>query len=369
MKRVDRLILGELIGPWAFGVAIFTVLIMAGTYLFRITDYIVQGIPPSTLLELTALLLPGVLAKTFPMAALLATLLAFGRLSSDSEVVALKACGTSLTRMMVPVAGFGLATALLAFSFNEAVVPRAALRAAGITADIGKLLETGARRPVFQPIYEAGKLVAILTARDFSLNSRTLRGAHIVTYDDQERATLFLVANELYFENDSDWRIRGGGSITSRDGSTYIELRGDAWPAEIPRLKVTPKDIFAGIVKDLDSFSMSQIRDQIALARQNPKFDRGQIANLEFGYWNKIAVPLAALVFALVGAPLGVRNHRTGAAAGFWLSVVIIFGYMLIANLMAVYVQGGALPAYVASFTPIAIGLMVSVIAIYRKNL
>ena len=44
MSRIDKLVLQEIFGPWGFGVAIFTVLIMAGTYLFKITDYIVQGV-------------------------------------------------------------------------------------------------------------------------------------------------------------------------------------------------------------------------------------------------------------------------------------------------------------------------------------
>ena len=61
MKRLDKLVLGELAGPWAFGVAIFTVLIMAGTYLFKMTDYVVQGIPVLTIMKLSFLLLPGVM--------------------------------------------------------------------------------------------------------------------------------------------------------------------------------------------------------------------------------------------------------------------------------------------------------------------
>lgn len=368
MKRIDRLILGELIGPWVFGVAIFTVLIMAGTYLFKITDYLVQGIAPATIMELTLLLLPGVLAKTFPMATLLATLLAFGRLSGDSEIVALRACGTSVMRMMGPVSIFGLLVAALAFGFNEVLVPQAAIRGAALQADIGKQLERSAARPIFQPIYEAGRLAGLLTARDFSLLTRTLRGAHVVTYDKNAAPTLILFANELRYESDEQWRITGGGRLLSADGKTLVELKGDAWPTAVPKVTATPQDLFAGVVKDLDSYSMSQIRDQIAKARQNPQFDQGQLANLEFGYWNKIALPLAALVFALVGSPLGIRNHRTGAATGFWLSVIIIFGYMLVANLMAVYAQGGALPAYVASFMPITLGMVAAAFAIAKKN-
>ncbi|MCH8980291.1 MAG: LptF/LptG family permease, partial [Armatimonadetes bacterium] len=84
--------------------------------------------------------------------------------------------------------------------------------------------------------------------------------------------------------------------------------------------------------------------------------------------WNKLALPLAALVFGLVGAPLGIRNHRAGTATGFALSVVIIFGYMMLANAMSIMAQGGRMPAFIASFTPIVIGLVVAMVLIQRRN-
>lgn len=368
MKRVDRLILGELVGPWLFGTAIFTVLIMAGTYLFKITDYVAQGVPLRTVVELTLLLLPGVMAKTFSMAALLAALLAFGRLSSDSEIVALKAAGSSLGRMMLPVAAFGLVVSIVTFWFNETLVPGAAMRATSLQADVAKELRGTSLQPIGQPVYEGGVLKAMVVARDFSLRSRTLRGAQITTYDEQGEPSFVLFANELEYQGPDDWRLRGGGRLLSADGRTLVELSGDAWPEQVQKLPLTFEDLVAGMIKDLDSLSMSQMREQIRRARENTRVSPGQIANLEYGYYNKISLPLAALIFGLVGAPLGIRNHRTGAAAGFWLSVVIIFGYMLLTNFMAIYAQGGAIPPYAASFTPLFLGLVFAAVTIRMKN-
>src|SRR6188474_1121489 len=106
MRRVDRLVIKEIFGPWLFGVAIFTVLIWAGSFLFKFTEYLVSGIEMSTVIKLTVLTLPAIMAKTFSMATLLAGLLAFGRLSSDSEIVALRAAGASIGRIMRPVGVF-----------------------------------------------------------------------------------------------------------------------------------------------------------------------------------------------------------------------------------------------------------------------
>jgi lipopolysaccharide export system permease protein len=113
---------------------------------------------------------------------------------------------------------------------------------------------------------------------------------------------------------------------------------------------------------------MAQMAEQVRRMKANPNADQDQVANLEFGYWNKIALPLAAVVFGLVGATLGIRNARSGASAGFWLSVIIIFGYLMLTNALSIFARGGAVPAWVASFAPVAIGLIVAVVLIGKRN-
>ena len=102
MKRIDRLVLMELAAPWGFGVALFTVLLIAAGPLVKITSFLAAGAPAGEVGKLVALLLPAVLVKTFTMAMLLAGLLGFGRLSSDSEITALKAGGASVIRILRP---------------------------------------------------------------------------------------------------------------------------------------------------------------------------------------------------------------------------------------------------------------------------
>ncbi len=368
MRRVDKLVLSELFGPWCFGVAIFTVLIMAGSFLFQLTRYLSEGADPVTILSLTIFLLPGVLVKTFSMAMLLASLLAFGRLSSDSEIVALKASGISIGRIMMPVAGLGLAVSLLAFAFGEFLVPQAAYQAVSLRSRIDKQLDGTRQQSTSYPLMRDGKLVGYLVARDFSIGRRTVFGATIVAYDENGNPSNFLHADELVYNDIDNWRIPGKATLYSAERGTKVEFTEGAWPTNIPKPNVSLDNIIAQTLRDLDAFSMSQMKEEIEQERKKPNPDRAQIANLEFGYWNKLTLPLAALVFGLVGAPLGIRSHRTGAATGFWLSVVIIFGYLLLTNVMSIMAQGGAVPSYVASFGPIVIGLVVGIYLIHNRN-
>ena len=357
-----------MIGIWCFGVAIFTVLIMAGTYLFRLTEYLVGGIPLMLVAKFSILLMPGIVAKTFPMAVLLSTLLAFGRLSGDSEITALKACGASLIRILRPVALFGIAIGILAFIFNEAIVPRASLMATGLQEEIKEALSESSVRPEAYPLYENGKLVALISARDFDIVDRSLYGASIITYQADGKPSYILLANQLTFNNEKDWKIKGGSTLLSADGSMMIKLKDHVWPSEIPKVTCTPNDLISRRLMDLDALSISEIKFQIDQAKKDPYFDSAQKINLEFGFWNKIALPFTALVFGLVGAPLGIRNQRVSAASGFWVAILVTFGYMLMVNAMAIYAKGSLIPAYVASFTPLGVGIVAAGMIIYWKN-
>lgn len=367
MRRIDRLIIGELAGPWLFGVAMFTTLIMVGTYLFKITDYLVNGVSVGTVVSLSVLLLPGIMVKTFSMALLLATLLAFGRLSGESEIVALRAAGASLGRIMAPVAAFGFTVALLSFWVNEQIVPAAAYKGTEIVQNIDRELN-GSAQPIFQVVRDpnSGKIVAMIMAKDFSLGQRSLKDAWVVAYEKDNPAYI-LHAPGMKFTDTNNWRVEPGSRLFSYDLQTVTQLDG-FWPnqvAEPPKVE----DIVAAQLKDLDSFSMKEMRKRIEIAQKNVgTFGAEQVRNLEYGYYNKIALPLAALIFALVGAPLGIRNHRTGTATGFALSIVIIFSYMMLTRVAAIWALGGKMHPAMASFIPLIIGMFMAVFLIWKKN-
>src|SRR5437588_1283689 len=125
MKILDRYIARELLGPFLFGVAAFTLIFISGQYLFKLTSFVAKGAPLMDVVELLALRMVPLAVVTFPMATLLATLLSFGRLSGDMEVVAMMAGGVSFGRIAVPAFVMGLLVSLLGLFANEVLVPPA----------------------------------------------------------------------------------------------------------------------------------------------------------------------------------------------------------------------------------------------------
>lgn len=374
MKRIDRLILKELWSPWLSGVAMFSTLLMAATYLNRITDYVVQGVPASMIGEITMLLLPAILVKTFAMATLLGALLAFGRLSSDSEIVALRAAGASIYRIIRPVGLFAVVIASLSFLFNETFVPYAAKRSQALAKIVARSLNAKANQPASQSIVDGGKLVGFIVAQDFNLRTSTLRNVTIIARDDIGKDNFYLEAKELQYKppesgNPPDWRIVGGAKLVSADGRSRVEIADEVWPTSVPKVNLKPEEIGTQQINDPDYFSARELWRQLQLAKIDKTLTPEQYRNREYWFWNKFALPFAAFVFGLLGAALGIRNHRTGNAAGFAIAIGITFAYMTLANFMNTWAMGGIIPSWLASFTPIVLGTIAAVVIMWRRNI
>ncbi len=139
MKILDRYIVQEISGPFWFGVGTFTILFFSVETLMGVARMVIEAQAGlGLILEYLVRRLPQVLVFVFPMSVLLACLLAFGRLSSDSELTALKACGISFLRIAWPGLVFCFFISLVAWGMNEYLVPPNLRRAYEILFDTQK---------------------------------------------------------------------------------------------------------------------------------------------------------------------------------------------------------------------------------------
>src|SRR3954453_14249448 len=182
MKILDRYISRELIGPFIFGVAAFTLIFISGQYLFKLTTMVAKGAPLVFVAELLLLRMVPLAILTFPMATLLATLLSFGRLSGDMEVVAMMAGGVSFARIAIPAFMMGVLVSLFGLFANEVLVPPAGRAAKRVEIQIADSLRaqgadvappTQGRAFVIQD-YGQGQLQRLVIAGGFDFAERRL---------------------------------------------------------------------------------------------------------------------------------------------------------------------------------------------------
>ena len=91
MRRLDRYILSEISGPLGLGFSVYTFILLM-QFLFRSAELIIRrGLAVGTVGRLFWYTLPNILVLTLPMSLLFGVLVAIGRMSSDSELIAIRA--------------------------------------------------------------------------------------------------------------------------------------------------------------------------------------------------------------------------------------------------------------------------------------
>jgi lipopolysaccharide export system permease protein len=220
VKLVTRYVLKEHAGPLAFALAALTSLLLL-QYIARQFERLVgKGLPWTVIGEFFMLSLPFTVAMTMPMAVLVATLYAFGRMAAEHEITAFKASGVRVRTLMAPVL---IASALIAVAmviFNDQVLPRANHRLAMLTGDIASAKPTLALRP--QVINQVTPTFFMRVGR---LDESSNRMKDVVIYDvtnPSERQTIYADSGYLVAspsKNDLD--------VVLYDGVTQRFARGN----------------------------------------------------------------------------------------------------------------------------------------------
>jgi lipopolysaccharide export system permease protein len=386
MKILDRYIARELFGPFFFGVAAFTLIFISGQYLFKLTTLLAKGAPLADVGELLLLRIVPLAIVTFPMATLLATLLSFGRLSGDTEVVSMMAAGISFVRIAIPAFVMGVLVSAFGLYANEYLVPPAgravkaaevriaeALRAKG--ADVAA--PTKGRAFVVQD-HDDGELVRLVAAGGFDFAERRLDHVTYLQYNGEpgRRYVEFIVeAEKAYWDpkQKDRWVFQNGvtrrlekGTGPASDGSIETYRSTLSFKTQSFELKKTPRQIVAE-GKDAEEMSYRELRRYIANLR-----DQGAsvktLRELEVDLYNKLSIPFTSMVFALIGTPLGLRRLRGGAAVGLGVSILIIFCYYVLWHGMSVLGENGQIAPWLSSWSANIVGLGVGAWLVVRAS-
>ena len=343
MKLIDKYILRELAGPFLFGVGVFSVLLAAGFILPRLTELFAEsklGLHDVLLVFIYSI--PRYLVLTFAMSALLAVLMAFGRLSAESEMVALHAAGASLPRLAVPGIVFGIAVSLLALVLGELVAPPANHAAEQILTQGPSNVK---RDLVF---FEKDQFGAERTIYAAALDpaSHTMQQVTINELVDSRPVGGIFARRARW--NGSSWILADGYSFTLRSGlpPTSIKFREQTIDY------LAAPDLLAAQSKvDPAEMSYRELQAHIAALRSEDK----DASDFEIELPRRFALPFAALVFTLIGAPLGMRSHRRGSSLGVGLTVLIVFFYYIFWNWLNVVAENGAVAPLLTAWLPNAV--------------
>ena len=356
MKIIDRYVVREMAGPFLFGVLAFVLLFVSGNILFRLTELVAQfGLSLWDATKLFFLWLPGFIVLTFPLATLVAILVAFGRLSGDSELIAMLAGGISFRRLVIPIAAAGLLISIVTAAFNEIIVPASNRRAEEIvqqaTGRPGALTKD---EVLFRE--SSGDESRIIYADRLDLKTGELSHPVIVWFQGGQPVLFTRAKRAIWRQN--QWEMLDG-SNSWLDPQRPVTLSFQTWIANIP---TTPEQI-AQRTRSPEEMTSRELREYIRdVLRQNkPTID------LELKLQHKFSIPFACFVFALIAPPLGMRSHRGSSSIGMGIAILIGFAYYVVWHYLSAVAQQGSLSPFWAAWLPnvvtgaVGVGLILNV--------
>ena len=343
VKRIDRYILSEMVGPFFFGLFIFGSLWLANLLIRMVNLFVTKGVALQAIVEIFLYSTPAVCITTLPMAMLLSTLLALGRLSSDSEVTALKGCGIGFGRLVIPMMVAGLVASLGAILFNEKVVPEANRRREEVFINevvLKKPLPKIAKDIFFEGGDEFKMFVRNYSPRDEIMLDVTMyqfrRGAYPIVTEAREAR----IDGEV-------WTFRDGRILVlnAQDGGLKEEIWFDSW--EYP-IKSRHADRIERSNKSEKEMGMAELYAKIQEDEAKGLPTRKNWVE----FWFRTSFPFASFFLLLLGAPLAVGNARAGASIGVGLSIIIMFVYYICIAVGKAFADGGIVPPFIGAWCP-----------------
>jgi lipopolysaccharide export system permease protein len=358
---MDRYLVSELRGPFAFGLTAFT-LIFVATQLLALGRLVSEEHAPFWAAIVYFLWqMPGVVLLVIPMAMLLGTLLAMQRLSSDSEITALKAGGISLARIVTPLLVGGFLLSLVSLVIQEDVVPLANDQAAYVRqAVIEHASPALANLSAVTQLPGGGKQVTIAGA--FDVQTQGLLNVTVIRYDSKGKAQNIVFADRARyvpptwtFENATTYYFEG--DTTTQQSAKTMQVDIGERPNQIAKQSLQ--------ITDPQQLSRAEIADRIASGQLSPE----QVRHFSAVYASKLALPFAAFVFTLIAVPFGLRPVRGGGTGlGFGLAVAIVFVYYVISTICLSVGSAATWLAVPAAWAPNLLFTLIGVILLRRAS-
>jgi lipopolysaccharide export system permease protein len=358
---LDVYLLKQLLLPLLFGIGAFSSIgVSVGALFDLIRKVTTVNLPMEIAVQVFFLQMPLYISYALPMSTLLATLMMYSRLSTDSELIALRSAGISSYRLALPAVMLSLMITGASFAFNEAIVPAANYRATttlevALKEDTKKFQEKDILSQEYAEIKTAEGQSDRVLSRIFyasEFNGENLSGLTVLDFS-QGNLTQIISAKAAKWEiNKGRWLFSDGTIyVVAPDGSYRNIFKFDQQEIQLPR---TPLDL-ATRKQDWMEMNIAELREALTLA--NNSGNEKEAYKMRLRIQQKLAIPFVCVVFGLIGSTLGMRPQRSGKGTSFAISVLIIFAYYLISFVCDSLGLLAVLSPYVAAWLPTAIGL------------
>ena len=363
---MDRWLIAQILPPMLFAISAFTVISLSVGVMFDLIRKIVEfGLPLFLAIKVLFYSLPSFLVLSFPMAVLLSTLLAYGKLSANSELLALKSLGIKTSRIIAPAIAVSIFMTGLTFYFNDNLVPasnklaESTLRA-GIGSSFssekvknnimfsryGSKIDSATNKPTKTNQF----LTHIFYASLFENN--IMQEVTVLDFSRQDIQQILKAKSAVFDKKNSSWIFTNGSIVSIDQGGQTTNIQFEKY--RYPFIE-GPLDL-ARIPKDATEMSLKQALEAERIYKETGNLK--EIRRIQVRIQEKFTLPCACLVFGLIGSSLGSKsNLRSSKSQGFGLSVILILIYYVMSFVFSSLGVKGLFSPIIATWLPVLISM------------
>ncbi len=363
MKIIYRYIIRELFKIFIVSTLFLTGILFLDKLLFIAKLILSRGVSFSEISRMMLYISPAFLAITIPMSVLVAAVVVFNQLSADNEFVVMKSSGWSFLYLMRPVMAF----AFIVYLLNNIVIfyalPWGNLSFKQMVFDIVRHRANLDIKPnifnrdfsnliIYAKSRKSGSELGDLFVADTSTpgSNRIILSKKGVIVTDPESFKIQLQLTDGTIHN------------TTEQGRNYQILSFDRYDVNLalPKTGVLEHEL---LVNNRE-MSLSELRKKI----KEKKANGNEVFREEVELSKKFSIPITCLLFALIGAPLGIKSSRSGKSGGFAMCALIILLYYV--GLVSTQNLGsqGKLPALLSVWIPDIFLAIFMVFVVYKAH-
>ena len=349
-RILDEYVVLEFLKTFFLVLAAFVVLMLVFTFFDLVGDILRNHIPLATVGNYLINLTPSMLYQIAPLAVLIAVLVTFGVLNRNSELVAMKATGISIYRLVVPIVSIAAILSVALFLFDEYYLPQANLRQEALRNIIkGRPAQT-VLHPEQKWIFgepHPGEPARIFYYQFFDPDRNEFANLSVFEFDPSTFAlSRRIVAARVYWDaTNHSWRFQNGWKRDMEAGAVteYREFKQTSF-SEIHE----DPGYFTKKEEQAQEMNFGELQRYIGDLRQSG-FDT---MRLRVALWHKLAWPLVAVVMAILAVPFALSMGRRGSLTGIAVAIFVALTYFVVDGTFSAMGNVNYLPAAIAAWSP-----------------
>lgn len=327
-------------------------------FLQKADDFIKYQAAFRDMLGYFLLSIPSIATPSFPIAALLATLLSLGNLSRHNEITAMHAGGVGIGGIVAPVFLAGAVLSAAGFVNNELIMPPSSARANVIRY---QKIEKKRHLVIFQMqnLWLRGPDNSFVNVEITPPDRYEMIGVSIYRMNPDFTVRERIRAQRLVLE-EGVWRLREGTKVTlGKDGVVSSPVDGDVF-----NIVESPEDLRM-ISKFSEEMSFTELWEYVRRLKSSGL----STTRYEVDLHKKLSFPLSSLVMVLIATPLSLLRVRSGGIGkSVGISIAVAFAYWAVMSVGTTFGRSGVLPPGVSSWLANAMFMTAAAVILYRMQ-